>query len=83
MYDAIGLIAQALVAENHLIAARAHLVLQIGMGGTKDQRPLQLLMRINNSPSVPLLAKQGFTYTIKIGKQSAVITKQAWPISLV
>ncbi len=28
------------------------------MGGSKDQRPLQLLMRLNNSPSVPLLAKQ-------------------------
>jgi hypothetical protein len=58
VYDGIGLIAQTLVADNQLIAARAHLVLQIGMGGTKDQRPLQLLMRINNSPSVPLLAKQ-------------------------
>lgn len=58
VYDAIGLVAQTLIADNELIAARAHLVLQIGMGGTKDQRPLQLLLRVNSSPSVPLLAKQ-------------------------
>ena len=58
VYDAIGLVAQALVADNQLLAARAHLVLQLGMGGTKDQRPLELLMRLNNSPSVPLLTKQ-------------------------
>jgi hypothetical protein len=58
VYDAIGVVAQSLVADNQLLAARAHLVLQLGMGGTKDQRPLQLLMRLNNSPSVPLLVKQ-------------------------
>ncbi len=58
VYDAIGLVAQALVAENQLIAARAHLVLQLGMSGTQDQQPLQLLMRLNASTSVPLLAKQ-------------------------
>ncbi len=58
VYDAIGLVAQGLVAENQLIAARAHLVLQLGMSGTQDQQPLQLLMRLNASTSVPLLAKQ-------------------------
>ncbi len=58
VYDAIGMIAQTLIADNQLIAARAHLVLQLGISGAKDQRPLQLLMRINGSPSVPLLAKQ-------------------------
>jgi hypothetical protein len=58
VYDAIGLVAQSLIAENQLIAGRAHLVLQLGIGGGKDQRPLQLLMRLNGSPSVPLLAKQ-------------------------
>jgi hypothetical protein len=58
VYDAIGLIAQALIADNQLIASRAHLVLQIGVGGGKDQQPLELLMRLNSAPSVPLLAKQ-------------------------
>ena len=58
VYDALGVVAEMLIADNQLIAGRAHLVLQIGIGGTKDQRPLQLLMRINSSASVPLLAKQ-------------------------
>jgi hypothetical protein len=61
VYDAIGLVARALVAENQLFAARAHLVLQLGMTGAKDQQPLQVLMRLNGSPSVPLLAKQEFS----------------------
>ena len=39
-------VAQALLVDNQLLAARAHLVLQVGMGGGKDQRPLQLLMRL-------------------------------------
>ena len=43
VYDAIGVVAQALIADRQLIAGRGHLVLQIGIGGAKDQRPLQLL----------------------------------------
>jgi hypothetical protein len=58
VYDAIGLVAQALIAQNHLFAARAHLVLQVGMTGAQDQQPLSILMRLNSAPSVPLLAKQ-------------------------
>jgi hypothetical protein len=58
VYDAIGMVAQSLVADNQMIAGRAHLVLQLGIGGAKDQKPLQLLVRVNNSSSVPLLAKQ-------------------------
>jgi hypothetical protein len=58
VYDALGVVAGALLAEGHVIAARAHVALQIAMSAGKDQQPLQLLSRINNSPSVPLLAKQ-------------------------
>lgn len=58
VYDAIGLVAQVLIADGQLIAGRAHLVLQLGIGGAQDQRPVQLLMRLNGSASVPLLAKQ-------------------------
>ena len=60
VYDALGTVAQALVAENHLIAGRAHLALQIGMGGAKDERPISLLVQLNGMPRVPLLAKQDF-----------------------
>lgn len=58
VYDAIGIVAQNLVADNHLIPGRAHLILQLGISGTQDENPLQLLIRLNGSPSVPLLAKQ-------------------------
>ena len=58
VYDAIGLLVQVLIADGQLIAGRAHLVLQLGIGGTQDKQPLELLMRLNGSPSVPLLAKQ-------------------------
>ncbi len=58
VYDAIGLVAQVLIAEQEFLAARAHLVLQMGMAGNKDRRPMELLVRLNGSLSVPLLAKQ-------------------------
>ncbi|MGD9721967.1 MAG: hypothetical protein AB7O59_10365 [Pirellulales bacterium] len=60
VYDAIGTVAQALVAENHVFAARAHLTLQISMGGGKDERPVSLLIQLNNLARLPLLAKQDF-----------------------
>ncbi len=57
VYDAIGLIAEALLAENQLIAARGHLALQLAMTD-KDRRPLELLVRLNSSPQVPMLSKE-------------------------
>ena len=60
VYDSIGMVAHALLGENHLIAARAHLVLQIGMGGAKDERPVSVLVQLNNSARLPLLAKQDY-----------------------
>ena len=58
IYDAIGVVAQTLIAAQVLFAGRGHLMLQLGISGTGDQRPLQLLVRLNASPSIPLLAKQ-------------------------
>ena len=60
VYDAIGLVAQILIAENQVLAGRGHLILQLGFSGSQDQQPLQLLMRVNNSSSIPLVAKQEF-----------------------
>ncbi len=60
VYDAIGAVAQSLLVENHLLAARAHLALQIGLGGGKDERPMALLFQLNNSSRLPLIAKQDF-----------------------
>lgn len=58
VYDAIGVVAQMLIADHQLLPARAHLVLQLSIGGTQDERPLQLMMRLNSSPTIPLVAKQ-------------------------
>ncbi|HEX3725642.1 MAG TPA: hypothetical protein VHV08_05340, partial [Pirellulales bacterium] len=58
VYEALGIVAQTLLAETELIAARAHFVLQTAMGGGKDERPIEALSQLNSLPSVPLLAKQ-------------------------
>jgi len=58
VYDAIGVVAQMLLTDHRLFAARAHLVLQLGMSNMQDEQALQLLLRLNATPSVPLLVKQ-------------------------
>ncbi len=39
IYDAIGVVAQTLIAAQVLFAGRGHLMLQLGISGTGDQRP--------------------------------------------
>ena len=38
LYDALGMVAQSLLVDNQLLAARGHLTLQITLSGAKDQR---------------------------------------------
>ena len=58
--DAILGIAQALVVDGRVLAARAHLLLRIAMFGREmeDRPALQLLMQLNRVPEVPLVLKQ-------------------------
>lgn len=58
--DALLGVAQALMMEGRMLAARAHLLLRIAMYGREQQdRPgLELLMRLNASREVPLALKQ-------------------------
>ena len=56
VYDAIGELAQLLLAEGHLPAARGHLLMQLRIN-PKDETALQLLLRLNSSPAVSLLLK--------------------------
>ena len=56
VYDSIGELAQLLLAEGHVAAARGHLLLQMRIN-PKDETALQLLLRLNASPSVSLLLK--------------------------
>jgi len=52
--EAIGTVAQALLVEGNIIAARAHLWLYQGISGDEDTRALQLLVRLNQSAGLPL-----------------------------
>ena len=52
--EAIGTVAQALLAEGNIVAARAHLWLYQGISGNEDTRALQLLVRLNQSAGLPL-----------------------------
>jgi hypothetical protein len=57
VYEAIGGIAQMLLVEGHLTAARGHLMLQLRIVAD-DETAMTLLSRINGSASVPLLLKE-------------------------
>lgn len=54
VYHAIAGMAQLLLAEGHVMAARGHFILQAQLAGDQDQQPLQMLTRIAQSPSVPM-----------------------------
>lgn len=55
--QAIGAVGQALLADGDLIAARAHLWLYQGVAGDADTRAMELLMRLNRVPELPLLLR--------------------------
>jgi tetratricopeptide (TPR) repeat protein len=55
--QAIGAVGQALLADGDLIAARAHLWLYQGVAGDQDTRAMELLMRLNRVPELPLLLR--------------------------
>lgn len=52
--QAVGLVGQALLMEGNIVAARAHLWLYQGIAGHADTQALQLLMRLNQMPGLPL-----------------------------
>lgn len=62
VYAAIGAMGELLLMAQHVLPARAHLMLQIGMSGGSDQRPLEILMRLESTPSVSVLLKDTPTY---------------------
>ncbi|MEX1224036.1 MAG: hypothetical protein WEA31_05750 [Pirellulales bacterium] len=57
VYEAIGLVGEALLRNGMAYAGRAHLLLQAGMGGPRDTRAMSLLMRLGQSDDLPLLLK--------------------------
>jgi len=59
VYEALGAVAHMLIQTGDVIAARAHLGRMVDMAPEGDSGPRELLMRLDGSPSVPLLLKQG------------------------
>jgi len=58
VYEALGVVANALLRGNHLLGGRAHLMLQAGLGAEHDARPMSTLIRLNSSSALPLLFKE-------------------------
>jgi len=56
VYDAIGIVAEALLTEGEWPAARGLLQLQMILD-REDSRPVEMLIEMNRSPAVPLLLK--------------------------
>ena len=62
VFEAIGVVGQALLGQGDLLAARGHFLLQAGLGGADDTRGMSMLLRMNSIPQAPLLLKQDNLY---------------------
>jgi hypothetical protein len=62
VYAAIGAMGELLVMGHQVLPARAHLMLQLGLSGGNDQRPLEILMRLEATPNVSVLVKDTPAY---------------------
>ncbi len=58
VYDALGAVGMALLAAGELTASRAHLMLQFGLSGGKDEQALRLIVQLQGSPEIHLLLKE-------------------------
>ena len=58
VYDALGVVALALAPIGEVVAARAHLMLQFGLSGGKDEQTLRLIVQLQGSPAIHLLLKE-------------------------
>jgi Flp pilus assembly protein TadD len=57
-YLALGLVGQMLLRQEDFLAAFGHLSLQVNCGREKAKQATELLLRLNASPSIPLLLKR-------------------------
>ncbi|ADB16551.1 hypothetical protein Psta_1877 [Pirellula staleyi DSM 6068] len=56
VYQAIGTIGRALYESGEMLAARAHLMFQVGASGSKDQQAVEGLIELQSSGQMPLVA---------------------------
>jgi hypothetical protein len=57
VYDAIGALALVLLSAGHVVPARAHLQLQLGLTQARDERAVSALLQLEGSPSIHVLLK--------------------------
>jgi len=68
IYEAMFIVAEALLAHGEWVAARALVELQLGVS-SDDSRPLEALIELNRSPEVPLLLKDDPSVEIEPGDE--------------
>ncbi len=57
VFESIGVVGRALLAEGHIVAAQAHLWLHVGLAPRDDPRALELLVSLNHYSGLPLLLR--------------------------
>jgi hypothetical protein len=57
VFEAIGVVGRALLAEGHIVAAQAHLWLHVSLAPKDDPRALELLVSLNHYSGLPLLLR--------------------------
>jgi tetratricopeptide (TPR) repeat protein len=57
VYDAIGSLALVLLSAGHIVPARAHLQLQLGIAQGRDERALSALLQVEGAPTIPIPLK--------------------------
>lgn len=62
LYDAFGVVGQMLLMTGKVLAARAHFTLQSNLAQDDDNTPMQMLMRMNHAPEIPIFLKQDLSF---------------------
>lgn len=58
VYDALGVVSQALIVSGHLPAARMHVLLQLRFSGGSDRRSFELFNQLNDVGQEPPLLRE-------------------------
>jgi tetratricopeptide (TPR) repeat protein len=56
LYEALGVVAQVLLSDGHILAARALLLMQTAVH-RDDTRPLEMVVQLNGTAQIPLLIR--------------------------
>ncbi|HEY2826613.1 MAG TPA: hypothetical protein VGJ04_03350, partial [Pirellulales bacterium] len=57
VYDAIGALAMVLLSAGHVVPARAHMQLQLGLSQGRDERAVSTLLQLEGAAAVSVLLK--------------------------